>query len=196
MQLTALKGTVLACSLAFSGATLADSPSAEMLSNTCFGCHGPNGNSVGPAIPSIAGMAETYLVDVMNQYKEGARGSTIMTRIAKGYSAEEIESMSAWFASQKYAPATQMADAGKAKAGAKLHDKYCDKCHSEAGTLADDEAGFLAGQWTPYLKASLTDVMAGTRDVPKKMTKALDKAKKKGGDDAIDQLLHFYASYK
>lgn len=196
MQLTAFKGTVLACSLALSGATFAATPSAEMLSNTCFGCHGPNGNSAGPAIPSIAGMAETYLVDVMNQYKEGTRASTIMTRIAKGYSNEEIESMSGWFASQKYMPATQTADAGKAKAGAKLHDKYCDKCHTEAGTLADDEAGFLGGQWTPYLKASLTDVMDGNRDVPKKMKKALDKAKKKGGDDAIDQLLNFYASKK
>jgi len=196
MQLTAFKGTVLACSLALSGAAFAATPSAEMISNTCFGCHGPNGNSVGPAIPSIAGMAEPYLVEVMKQYKAGERNSTIMTRIAKGYSDEEIELTSAWFASQKYMPVTQTHDAAKAKAGAKLHDKYCDKCHTESGTLADDEAGFLGGQWVPYLKASLNDVEAGGRDVPKKMTKALENAKKKGGDDAIDQLLHFYASYK
>ena len=30
--------------------------SANMLANNCVGCHGPDGNSLGPAIPSIAGV--------------------------------------------------------------------------------------------------------------------------------------------
>ncbi len=196
MQKSALKGTLLAFGLALSGATFAASPSAEMLSNTCFGCHGPNGNSVGPSIPTIAGLSETYLVDTMTSYKEGERAATIMTRIAKGYSDDEIAAMAGYFSSQKFAPADQTADAKMAKAGAKLHDKYCEKCHSEGATLADDDAGLLAGQWTPYLKHALTDFVAGNRDMPKKMKKQLNKMKKKAGDESVDQVFSFYASKK
>jgi len=196
MQKSALKGTLLAFGLALSGATFAASPSAEMLSNTCFGCHGPNGNSVGPAIPTIAGFSETYMIDSMTAYKEGERASTIMTRIAKGYSDEEIEAMAGYFASQKFIPANQSSDAKMAKAGAKLHDKYCEKCHSEGATLADDDAGILAGQWKPYLEHSLTDFMAGNRDMPKKMKKQMGKMQKKAGDAGVGQVLDFYASKK
>ena len=39
-----------------SAALAADLPSPAMLGNTCAGCHGTNGSSMGPATPSIAGI--------------------------------------------------------------------------------------------------------------------------------------------
>jgi sulfide dehydrogenase cytochrome subunit len=83
-----------------------------------------------------------------------------------------------------------------AKAGAELHDDSCEKCHSENGTEASDDSGFLAGQWTPYLKYSLEDALDGTRDVGKKMMKKLKKVHKEGGEESIQALLDFYASKK
>lgn len=187
-------GTALLVSiLAFSGSSFAGGASAEALSYTCAGCHGTNGVSTGPAAPSLAGMSIVYITDSMIAYKAGEREATIMTRIAKGYDEDDFTKMGEFFAAQKRHVAQQ--SVGKmADKGAKLADKYCEKCHADNGTDPEDDSGFLAGQWSPYLKYQLEDVMAGTRDTGKKMLKKLKQAHKKGGDDTAQALLDFYAS--
>ncbi|MBF0263862.1 MAG: c-type cytochrome [Gammaproteobacteria bacterium] len=170
--------------------------SGEMLGNTCAGCHGPRGNSFGPAIPTIAGNAATYLSDKMKAYKSGDAPSSIMGNIAKGYSDAEIDAMAGYFSKQAYKPMAQKHDAAMAKAGKKLHDKYCEKCHSEAGTLADDESGLLSGQWMPYLEYSLADFQSGAANAPKKMATKLKKLHKKEGAAGIEKLIHYYGSAK
>jgi len=169
---------------------LTAAPSGTMLADTCAGCHGTDGASTGPAIPSIAGLSETYMVDTMKAFKSGERHSTVMGRIAKGYSEEEFALMATVFARQPVAMTMQTTDPAKVAAGKKLHKKNCAKCHDENGSLADDDAGILASQWAPYLKYSLMDTHAGTRSMPKKMTKKV----KALSDADIDALVHFYAS--
>ena len=169
--------------------------STSMIVDTCAGCHGMNGVSNGPSIPTIAGNAPLYLIDMMEGYKSGEIPSTIMGRIAKGYSSEEIEQMAKYFETQEFIKATgQIADAVKAKKGAKLHDKYCEKCHSEGGTLADDESGLLSGQWKAYLVSQLTDYTKGDREASKKMRKKLKKLVTKEGQDGIQALIEYYSS--
>jgi len=190
----AVKAVLLAGGLALSGAASAGSASAEMLSYTCAGCHGTNGMSNGPATPSIAGMSEVYFTDSMKAYKDGERVSTIMTRIAKGYSDEEVEKMAGFFSKQPFKKASQKSDAKMAAAGEKLHEKYCEKCHAEGGSSAEDDSGILAGQWTPYLKYSFKDFMDGKREMPKKMKKKVTKMHKAEGDAGIAKLLNYYGS--
>jgi sulfide dehydrogenase cytochrome subunit len=172
-------------------------PTASMLSNTCNGCHGTNGNSVGPASPSIAQMEKTTFVESMKAMQSGDMYTTIMGRIAKGYTDEEIELMAGHFAAQTFVPAKQEFDAAAAKKGAKLHDKYCEKCHEDGGKPVkgeDAEYSLLAGQWTPYLHNALTDFREGRREMPKKMKKKLDKLIEKEGDEGLAALNAFYAS--
>jgi len=95
---TLLQTALLTCGLSFSAASIAGGASGAMLGNTCAGCHGTNGVSNGPATPSLAGLDYDYLVDSMKQFKDGERNATIMTRIAKGYTDDEIEAMSEFFA--------------------------------------------------------------------------------------------------
>jgi sulfide dehydrogenase cytochrome subunit len=190
-----LGAALLLGSLAFSGTGIAGNASAEALAYTCAGCHGTNGASGGPATPSLAGMSAVYIQESMKDFKEGERISTIMTRIAKGYDDADIEKMAKFFAAQKRHTADQ--PTGKmASQGAKLADKYCEKCHSENGALADDDSGILAGQWSPYLRYTLIDAMDGTHDMGKKMMKKLNQLHKKEGDEGIQALLDFYASQK
>ncbi|WP_457673634.1 c-type cytochrome [Thiolapillus sp.] len=194
---TALSAVLMAGGLAMSAGAMAETPSATMLAYTCAGCHGTNGNSNGPATPTLAGASKDYLIEVMEYYKTGERASTIMGRIAKGYTKEEIERIADFFSKQKFVPAKgQKFDPKLAKKGAKLHDKYCEKCHADGGTSSEDDAGILAGQWVPYLKYTLADMQAGKSHVPKKMKKKLKKLKKKAGDAGIEQLLNYYASRK
>jgi sulfide dehydrogenase cytochrome subunit len=169
---------------------------AELLANTCAGCHGPMGVSHGPATPTIAGISNDYFIESMEAYKSGDRPSTIMTRIAKGYTSEEIELMAGYFSKQKHVNAPQQADAKLSTKGKKLHNKYCEKCHSEGGSLAEDDAGILAGQWAPYLHYNLTDFLSGDREMDKKMAKKLNQLYKKHGQEGIDQLVEYYSSAK
>ena len=169
---------------------------AAMLAYTCAGCHGTNGVSNGPAIPTIAGMAEDTFTDSMAAFKdeEGGKKPTIMNRIAKGYSDEDIAAMAGFFSKQKFVAAKQDADATKAAEGKKIHKKSCEKCHENGGKEDEDGSGILAGQWKPYLQYSLKDALSGDRTVPKKMAKKLKSVHEGKGDDAIEALLEYYAS--
>lgn len=198
-KVKALQAALVACGLALAGSAMASGhggPSAEALAYTCVGCHGTNGQSVGPASPTLAGMPKPVMIETMQGFKSGDIPSTIMGRIAKGYSDEQFEMMGDFFAKQKFMSAKQSSDAALAKKGAKLHDKYCEKCHSEGGSIemaVEDEVGVLAGQWKPYLHYTLNDFVSGKRPMPKKMKKKLEKMHKKEGDAGIKALLEFYA---
>lgn len=172
----------------------ASTPSASMLSNTCAGCHGTNGSSVGPASPTIAGISNEYFIETMAAYKKDERPATIMNRIAKGYTDEEIKLMAGFFSSQKAIRLTQTFDDKQASTGKKLHKKYCEKCHENGGSSSEDDAGILAGQWQPYLRFTMEDFNSGDRSMEKKMKKKMDALNTEHGDKGIDALIHYYAS--
>ncbi len=169
-------------------------PSASMLANTCAGCHGTNGASTGPAAPTIAGKSAEYINDVMASYKDGSRHSTIMGRIAKGYTDEEIALMADHYAALPFVSAApeQKAnlDSKKIKEGKKVYKKSCAKCHDENGSLPEDDSGILAGQWLPYLQYTMQDYRDGRQEMTKKMKKKVDKL----NDDQIEAVLQFFAS--
>jgi cytochrome subunit of sulfide dehydrogenase len=168
----------------------------EMLANNCAGCHGAKGASNGPAIPTIGGLKTDSFIEAMKAYQAGRPGTTIMDRIAKGYSEEDITLMAEYFAKQTFVRHNQPHDADKAKKGAKLHDKYCDKCHEDGGKKDEDGSSVLAGQWLPYLQYQLADFKSGQREMPKKMASALEKMVKESGDGALDEIANYYASQK
>ncbi|MGB5582304.1 MAG: c-type cytochrome [Gammaproteobacteria bacterium] len=180
--------------LLLASSPLMATPSASMLANTCAGCHGTGGKSVGPASPTIAGKSAEYIQSVMEAYKSGERYSTIMGRIANGYTDEEITLMAEYFAGMPFesnAPKQEF-DAAKVEAGAKVYKDNCSKCHDENGSLPDDDSGILAGQWLPYLQYTMADYRAGRSDMTKKMKKKVEKL-----DDAqIESVLQFFASQK
>ena len=168
--------------------------STVMIANTCAGCHGTYGASMGPSIPTLGGMSATYLVETMEGYKTGEIPSTIMGRLAKGYTTEEFEQMGEYFAKQEYVEAKgQTSDKAKAKKGAKIHKKYCEKCHSEGGTLAEDDSGFLTGQWKAYLAAQMKDYHNKDRKASKKMAKKMKKMLNKEGSAGAEALVEFYS---
>ncbi len=204
--------------ISFISPAAAGGANAEMLSDTCLGCHGPGGVSAGPATPTISGMSELYIIGAMLAYKYDndedkideiieadmdfedveffERTSTVMNRIAKGYSEEEIKVISAHFAGLPFEGADQPANADQAKSGAKLHEAHCEKCHENGGSSADDDAGVLAGQWVPYLEYTMADFASGDRKMPKKMKKQMEEAHASSGDDAMRDLIQFYANQK
>jgi sulfide dehydrogenase cytochrome subunit len=193
---TIIHTALMAGGIVCSGYIYAETPTATMLANTCAGCHGTNGSSVGPSSPTIAGISRDYFIETMAAYKSGERPSTIMTRIAKGYTEKEIELMADFFSKQEFIRLDQEHDQKLARKGAKHHKKYCEKCHEDGGRSSEDDAGILAGQWMLYLTYSMDDFTSGRRGMEKKMKKKLDLMMKEQGDEGMKQLIHFYGSQK
>lgn len=202
-------------------ATQAETASPEMLTNTCVACHGSGGVSQGPAIPSLAGMTKNYFIGAMLAYKfaddeaglENAlntlyrseeyedleaypRFGTIMSRIASGYTLEEIIAMADTFADSPVVAVEQDYDKSKVAMGEELHEEYCGNCHEDGGLSAADDVGLLAGQWTLYLKYTLEDYMNKRRDMPKKMRTKLKEMHEAHGEASVHSLLQYYASVR
>src|SRR6476646_9020741 len=89
-----------------------DQNAARDLAASCFTCHGTNGNSVGNVPPSLAGRDRDELVQMLKDFKAGKRSATIMHQQAKGYTDEQLETIAAYFAAQKPAPARIPSKAG------------------------------------------------------------------------------------
>ncbi len=173
---------------------------------SCAGCHGTDGVSADPAIPTIAGMSADYLSETLMRYKKKERPAAEVTISAgdkKGSKSDmvkavadlsdaDIQGVAKTFAAKKFVRAKQVSDAALAAKGKDIHEKLCSKCHTEGGSVAEDDSGILAGQWMGYLKAQLTDYKAGKRPVPAKMQPKLDMVQPAD----FDALVAYYGSFK
>lgn len=79
--------------LIFSLPVMAVDINTLMLVNNCVGCHGP-------AAHSIARMPKIAFIQTMQDIKSNKRPTTIMGRIARGYTDQEIEMMADFFSKQ------------------------------------------------------------------------------------------------
>lgn len=86
----------LAAAVWGAGPAQADERRGAVLANTCFSCHGTGGHSAG-AMPSIDGKSADYIVDTLKRFRSGEKESTVMMRIAKGFTDEEIEALARYF---------------------------------------------------------------------------------------------------
>ena len=66
----------------------------------CSGCH-PSSTRVTSPVPRLAGRDGAAIVKAMQDFRSGTRAGTVMDRIAKGFTDEEIQAIAAWYATQK-----------------------------------------------------------------------------------------------
>ncbi len=98
----ALTGALVLASVLSPDRAWADMASGEILANTCFSCHGTDGNSLGD-MPTIHGKTEQFIIKKLQAHKSGGESgttSTVMSRIAKGFSDDEIATLAKFFASR------------------------------------------------------------------------------------------------
>jgi sulfide dehydrogenase cytochrome subunit len=187
-----LAGWALVAGCTLSGASLAAPPTPEMISYACAGCHGTNGGSAGLTMPSLASQSKAAIVDAMKKFKSGDRPSSVMGRLAKGYTDADFAAMGDFFSKQKFHPTAQTVDVAKAKKGADLEDANCSRCHIDQGKDGKDDTPVMASQWLEYLKIQAELYDSGKRKMPKDMAEKWNKLSK----EDREALLHFYASQK
>jgi cytochrome c553 len=78
----------------------AASPEPPAGASSCSGCHAANAAANTP-VPRLAGRNAAEIVTQMQAFRSGAQPSTVMDRIAKGYSDAETAAIAAWYAQQK-----------------------------------------------------------------------------------------------
>jgi cytochrome subunit of sulfide dehydrogenase len=66
----------------------------------CSGCH-PASTRVTSPVLRLAGRDQAAIVKAMQDFRSGVRAATVMDRIAKGFTDEEIQAIAAWYATQK-----------------------------------------------------------------------------------------------
>jgi len=184
---------LLACCATLPTAQAEGVRSADMLAHTCAGCHGTDGASAGAAMPTIGGLEKSYLVNVLTDYKDGLRASTIMGRIMGGYSDQEIAAIASWFAARPWVSTDRPVDGNLAHRGELVHLEHCETCHGDGGRGQDSKSPRLAGQWAPYIRHTLELCRAkGLRCKTR-----LGAERVLALDDAdIDALAHYYESQK
>jgi sulfide dehydrogenase cytochrome subunit len=74
------------------GGQQAPPPGAE----SCTGCHAPAALAV--SLPAIEGRPAAELAAALRAFRSGERHATVMDRIARGFSVEELDAIAAWFA--------------------------------------------------------------------------------------------------
>lgn len=76
----------------------AEPPPAGAVS--CSGCHATSARVATP-VPRLIGADRAAIVKAMHEFRTGQRIATVMDRIAKGFTDEEIQAIAAWYAAQK-----------------------------------------------------------------------------------------------
>ena len=66
----------------------------------CSGCHAAAAG-VASAVPRLTGMDVADIVKAMQAFREGTRPATVMDRIARGFTASEVEAIAEWYARQR-----------------------------------------------------------------------------------------------
>lgn len=87
---------VMAATPASLAAPLKPPPGAS----SCSGCHAATSNIDTP-VPRLAGRKAEDIVAQMQAFKSGQKPSTIMDRIAKGFSDAEVQAIADWYAQQQ-----------------------------------------------------------------------------------------------
>ena len=193
-------------SLSLSTRTWAEESSdiTKLVDSLCSHCHGRDGASDDPNMPIIGGYSEEYIVSSLKAYQDKTRScptieyisdkkkmeSTNMCEISKNMSKDEMQRLAKYYASKRFRRANQDFNLELARKGELIHERDCEKCHSEGGSVASDDAGILAGQWTPYLKQQFFAFYAEKRKLDRKMKPKFNKLDK----TEIEALLNFYAS--
>lgn len=147
-----------------------DAQKGKALVGTCRVCHGEDGNSLSGAFPTVAGQGEKYLLKQLQDISSGARSAPLMTGVLAGFSGSDLESIAAYYASQKVTIGA--ADKDKVELGESIYRvgiarkkiAACTACHSPAG-LGNGPAAFpaLGGQWPEYTIAQLKAFRDGAR---------------------------------
>ena len=185
MGLAAVAGTLL-CSAPSPGAAQSAAPAAAPTpelpfahgkvadgatkSAVCSACHGPNGNSVNPEWPRLAGQSAVYIAEQLRLFRSGLRANPVMQPLAVTLSDQDISDLAVYYEAQT--PTGLEADPSYWRDGQAVYVRgdrtrdvpACIACHGPVGR-GNLAAGYpaLRAQQSVYVVKQLNDYASGAR---------------------------------
>jgi cytochrome c553 len=168
---------VLSAGAAFAqdGAKVDLAKGQQIATTVCAACHGPDGNSVAPANPKLAGQFPDYLYKQLSNFKsqdgkKPLRENAIMNGMVANLSDGDMHDAAAYFAGQTLRP-DWARDKDLAALGQRLYRggnlqsgvPACAGCHGPTGAGNPIQYPRIAGQFADYVEVQLKAFRAGTR---------------------------------
>jgi cytochrome c553 len=151
---------IFAFSLAFSanGATL-----DERLT-TCLACHGANGQSMIPEVPSLGGQPVFYLTVQLLMFRDKLRVVETMNQAMQGFTNDDLRNMAAYLAKvpPPKPPPGPVDTTRMERARAVIEQHRCNFCH-QGNYSGEQNVPRLAGQREDYLVKTLREYKSNTR---------------------------------
>ena len=91
----------------------ADIEAGKQRASACFSCHGPEGISLNPIYPNLAGQSAEYLAKQLNAFRSGERSDPFMTPMAGTMNDADVENVAAFFASKNISTQKFIATGGE-----------------------------------------------------------------------------------
>ena len=155
---------------AASTALVGDAAAGQAKTAVCGACHGPDGNSMAPNFPKLAGQGDRYLLKQLHEIKDGKRQVLEMTGQLNNLNDQDLADIAAYYASQK--SSVGAADPALVARGEELFRggdlqkglPACTGCHAPDGQ-GNAPAGFphVGGQHASYIEKQLTAFREGDR---------------------------------
>ena len=130
----------------------------------CLACHGENGQSLIPEVPSLGAQPVFFLSVQLLMFREKMRNLEPMTGMMQGWSDDELRRAAAMIAKlpAPIASSNALDPARAEKARALIQQHRCNFCH-KPDFSGEDNAPRLAGQREDYLLKALREYKNNSR---------------------------------
>src|SRR5262249_23091212 len=129
-----LAGAGLAATLMILPGTLpafgADGEAIKKKADVCVACHGPDGNSTNPVVPSLAGQPKQFITTQLVMFREGIRKDPLMSPQSANLSNADIDDLGTYFSERTLLAAGKSSASDTAVSGRGLAERFkCVQCH-------------------------------------------------------------------
>lgn len=171
---------------------------AQIAAAVCTSCHGENGVSTTPELPSLAGQSPFAIYKQLHDYRSGARVHPLMTPVARQLLVPDLANVAVYYGrgsaqrsglSFRYQSAERAIVRLAAEGDSARRIPSCNSCHVD-GAGGPIETPVLTGQHHQYLAAQLRAYRAGQRrnDVYRRMRNIAGQLT----DEEIEALALYY----
>jgi cytochrome c553 len=191
MRVTTLCAVALQLAVTSPAAAASAGSPVEQRLPACLSCHGEDGRSQTPDVPSLGGQLAPYTLIQLFMFRERLRVAAPMNEDTKGWSDDDLQNMS--MAISKLpppGPPTEAGDPQRLARGKTLAEQnHCNVCHRSDFT-GQENVPRLAAQREDYLVKTLKEYKTGARHAyDATMAEVLQPV----DDNDIGVLAHFLA---
>ncbi len=162
-KLALVRGIIVAV-LLLSSAWPANADTLEARLAPCLACHGANGQSAMPVVPSLGGQPVFYLTVQLLMFREKMRIVEPMNQMMQGLKDGDLRDMAAYLAKlPSPEPADGSMDVARMERSRTLSEQHrCNFCH-QGNYAGEENIPRLAGQREDYLVKALREYKNNTR---------------------------------